>query len=282
MSDITVVVPTRDRPGPLARCLDALVAQDTDADVEVIVVDDASVDATAVAATLGRHGRARLLTGRGAGPAAARNLGARNANAPVVAFTDDDCAPDPGWIDSLLDRFATGARVVAGPTVNGRPDNRFAAASQIVTNHLVEAGLDGWTVAFAPTSNLAVTRDVHGEVEFDADFPLAAGEDRDYCDRLRAAGHPIVYEPAARVVHFQELGARGFWRQQRRYGEGAVHWRERGDGRGRQPVGFYADLVRAGWACRPSVGALVVIAQAATVVGMRRARSQREPSRSDR
>lgn len=269
---ISLVVPTRDRPASLARCLAALSGQRTDADVEVIVVDDSSVDGAAVATAIGGHGTARLLTATGAGPAAARNLGARNARAPIVAFTDDDCAPDPGWVDSLLAAFDRDATVVAGPTVSGRPRDRFAAASQTVTNHLVEAGLDGSTVTFAPTSNLAVRREVHLAVRFDEDFPLAAGEDRDYCDRLRGSGHAITYEPAARVEHFQDLGPRGFWRQQRRYGEGAVHWRDRGDDRGRQPIGFYTELVRKGRAQGPTVGALVVVAQVATLVGMRRAR----------
>ena len=70
-----------------------------------MVVDDASRDATA------KRARAapvvdRVLTGRGDGPAAARNLGAAAAGAPALAFLDADCVPARGWLAAGLRALA--------------------------------------------------------------------------------------------------------------------------------------------------------------------------------
>jgi glycosyltransferase involved in cell wall biosynthesis len=263
---VSVVVPTRDRPGPLDACLRALDAQ-TAPDLDVVVVDDGSLDATAVAAVVGRHRGVRLVRGEGRGPAAARNLGARAARGDLICFTDDDCRPGPGWAAALRRRADGGADAVVGPTRNGRPRSPLAAASQAVTNHLTAATLDAraGTVAFGPTSNVAVRAAVHERVPFDEDYPLAAGEDRDWCARLAAAGVALAWEPDAGVDHHQDLTLRTFWRQQSRYGRGAHRFH---GGRGRQPARFYLDLVRTGFAAGPRAGTLVLVAQAATAWGL--------------
>ncbi|HEX4902858.1 MAG TPA: glycosyltransferase [Acidimicrobiales bacterium] len=266
----SVVVPTRDRPDRLARCLLALDAQ-TEPALEVVVVDDGSRDPAAVEDAVGERARVRVVLAGGAGPAAARNLGAALAHGDVVCFTDDDCRPGPGWVSALTGAISGGAVAVAGPTRNGRPDDVWAAASQLVTNHLADTSrrVDA---PFAPTSNLAVRRDVFDGLRFDESFPLAAGEDREWCDRLAAAGHRLAWAEAAWVDHHQELGARGFWAQQVRYGRGAAHLRRQGGHRVQRPR-FYAGLLRRALAEGPAVAGAVIAGQVATAVGM--AREQR-------
>jgi glycosyltransferase involved in cell wall biosynthesis len=260
---VSVVIPSRDRPAALDACLTAL-AQQVDGPDEIVVVDDASVDVGAVVAIVGQ--RARLVRGAGRGPAAARNLGARHATGDLVLFTDDDCRPEPGWSGALRRRAEAGAEVVAGPTVVGDGAGPPARAAQVVTNHLVEASLADGVVAFAPTSNLAVRAEVLAELPFDERYPLAAGEDRDWCERLAVAGRAIAYEPGAVVRHHPALDLAGFWRQQVRYGRGAHRFRAAGD-RPRPPLAFYLDLLRKGFGQGPAAGGLVVLAQLATVVG---------------
>jgi glycosyltransferase involved in cell wall biosynthesis len=270
--EVAVVVPTRDRPGPLAACLEALERQSARA-FEVVVVDDGSLDAGAVARVVDASPRARLVRGAGRGPAAARNLGAVAARAPVLCFTDDDCRPGPGWVAALAARIRGGAAVVAGPTRNGRPDDAYGAASQAITNHLTRASFDPVTgrVAFAPTSNLACRAEVHRALPFDEDYPLAAGEDREWCDRLADQGIPLVFEPWAWVEHDQDLSLRRFWRQQERYGRGAFRFhRHRPPSERLQPRRFYTDLVGAGFDLGPAAGLLVVLAQLATASGVAR------------
>ncbi|MDZ7732939.1 MAG: glycosyltransferase family A protein [Acidimicrobiia bacterium] len=109
--DLSVVVPTRDRPHLLDRVPGrALADQDVDRPYEVVVVDDASHDADAVATVVGRYDVARLLRGEGRGPAAARNRGAHETAGPVARFTDDDCRPGRGWLRSLGADASTAGR----------------------------------------------------------------------------------------------------------------------------------------------------------------------------
>lgn len=263
---LSVVIPTRDRPDHLAACLGAVDAQILRPD-EVIVVDDASDDRSAVEAVVARSD-ARLVRGEGRGPAAARNRGVAESSGDVVCFTDDDCRPLAGWLVGLAAAIEAGAEVVAGPMVNGRPSDPYAAASQTVINHLTNSSREGAAVGFAPTANLAVRADVIRRVAFDESFPLAAGEDREWCDRLRLAGYPIVFAADAVVEHHQLLGWRGFWRQQANYGRGGARLRDRpGDEPGLQSPRFYVDLVRTGFASGARVGALVLLAQVATAAG---------------
>jgi GT2 family glycosyltransferase len=266
----SVVVPTRDRAAALEGCLRALEGQ-REVAFEVVVVDDASRDGAAVAAVVAEAPHARLVRGQGRGPAAARNLGAAAARAPVVCFTDDDCRPDPQWLLGLVARIERGASVAAGATVNGLPRDPYASASQTVINHLVDSSFDParGTVGFAPTCNVAVRADVFARFAFDETFPLAAGEDREWCSRLGSAGIALELAPDAVVAHHQDLSLRRFWRQQVRYGRGALRWRRAaGNEGGRQPVRFYVDLLRAGLTHGVRVGALVALSQVATATGI--------------
>jgi glycosyltransferase involved in cell wall biosynthesis len=120
-SKVSVVVATHNRAEDLARMLDGLVAQERPPD-EVIVVDDGSTDRTA--AVLERAERGGPLPLRvirrpvAAGPATAREEGWRAAGGDLIAFTDDDCVPGPGWL-------AAGERAWArrpGSFVQGRTE----------------------------------------------------------------------------------------------------------------------------------------------------------------
>lgn len=106
----SVVIPTHNRPARCAELLRRLVRQTVAPDrFEVLVVDDSSTDDTfdvlvsAVADVPYRLVPLRTSSNRG--PAAARNLGWRAASAPVVAFMDDDCLPEEGWLAAGIAAF---------------------------------------------------------------------------------------------------------------------------------------------------------------------------------
>ena len=111
--DATVIIPARDAAGHIGAALGALLDQRTSHSFEVLVVDDGSTDETAALAAAGGP-RVRVLSGRGDGPAAARNLGAREAKGRVLAFTDADCVPAPSWLDAGLAAVDAGADLVQG------------------------------------------------------------------------------------------------------------------------------------------------------------------------
>jgi glycosyltransferase involved in cell wall biosynthesis len=263
---ISVVVPTRDRPEALKRCLDALDAQTVAAQLEVVVVDDGSVEG-AVSSVVGRHPCARSIRQGGAGPAAARNAGAREALGSVLCFTDDDCVPGRAWVERLADALHAGGGAVCGRTI---PHGGVLADASELIAHAPAGPASGDTheVVFAPSNNLACTKAVFDATPFDESYPDAAGEDREWCARLIASGHRLRYVPSALLEHHQSLTMRRFLEQQVRYGEGAFRYRRGGSvDRPLEPPSFYAALVRRAFRQGLTVGLLVCVAQGATAVG---------------
>jgi glycosyltransferase involved in cell wall biosynthesis len=194
--------------------LDALAAQRDAPTFEVIVVDDGSEDDTA--AVLARRSAAapfplRTITlAQPMGPAAARNAGWQATSAPFVAFTDDDCVPQPAWLASLFEGLRT-ADIVQGQTV-GNPQQRPTGLFWWAPGATSENG-------FYETCNVAYRRStleqVHG---FDAGFrvrPRRAagvtsapvwGEDTDLALRAKEHGARSAFAPAAVVWHDLKAG----------------------------------------------------------------------------
>ena len=224
----SVVVPTHRRPARLALCLEALTAQTYPPEhYEVIVVEDGGPDPEL--AELRRRSFAPLRVSwvpqDHAGPAAARNHGARRAKNGHLAFTDDDCRPRPDWLARLAPRFAAGSgTVVGGHTVNAVDRNAFSAASQALVSYITDYGQRRGRAFFA-SNNIALACDAfHGLGGFDATFPIAGGEDRDFCDRALDHGYELIHAPEAVIEHDHHLTLPGFWRQHFAYGRGAYRF----------------------------------------------------------
>jgi glycosyltransferase involved in cell wall biosynthesis len=265
---ISVVIPTRDRPESLRRCLDALARQTALTELEVVVVDDGSAVPEPIAKVVGRHSFARLIRQDPSGPAQARNAGSASARGRVVCFTDDDCEPGADWAETLAAAIHTGVDAAAGRTLSADPESAVAAASELIAEAPVAAGVVAANeLTFAPSNNLACRTEVLAAVPFDERYPAAAGEDRDWCARLRAAGYVLRAERAASVIHRPGQTLRGFLRQQVRYGRGAYRFRAGSTHRRLEPPAFYAHLIRRGFARGARVGFLICIAQVATAIG---------------
>jgi GT2 family glycosyltransferase len=278
--DFTVIVPTYDRPVPLAKCIRALRAQDYDPEsFEVVVVDDGSRKPPDLG--LGPIGdRFRVIVASHGGPGRARNRGAQEACGRWIAFTDDDCEPEPSWLSALARAFRAGETgALGGRTQNGLPDNPFSTASQTLIDYLyLSWNQPGSAAPLFTSNNLALPAELFRTLGgFDASFPLAAAEDRDFCDRLARAGHRLTYVPAAEVVHRHDLSLRGFFRQHLNYGRGAVRFHQLKSRRTGQASGpgldpsFYSGLIRHVWNARVprpfSIAALLVLSQFAGGLG---------------
>jgi glycosyltransferase involved in cell wall biosynthesis len=119
---VSVIVPFRDRRALVRKLLDGLDAQTYD-DVEVLLVDDGSTDGAATEAA-GRVIGGRpviVLRQEGGGAVAARAAGVAVARGRILAFTDSDCVPEPGWLAAAVARIDAGADMVQGHT---RPERR--------------------------------------------------------------------------------------------------------------------------------------------------------------
>jgi GT2 family glycosyltransferase len=191
LMDASVVIPTKDRPLDLRRCLRALNEQQTDRRFEVIVVDDGSSPPIRPAEVeFLRH--ARVIRSEGVGPAAARNRGLHAALAPSILFTDDDTAPSPRWVESACTFLETCPDHVGveGPTVSPPFD---ALYERSVQNHHPGAY---WTC------NVAYTRDALLRLGgFSQAFPAAHAEDLDLAFRALRLG-PIGFVEDMLVTHF--------------------------------------------------------------------------------
>jgi glycosyltransferase involved in cell wall biosynthesis len=248
----SIVIPTYDRPIALADCLSALARQDYPRDgFEVIVVDDDSPESPGpIVAAFADRLAVTLVRQRHAGPAAARNAGAWRARGRFIAFTDDDCRPHRDWLGALAARFAVAPdHAIGGQALNVHDANRYALTSETIIQYIYQNN-SRTTRPFFASNNFAVPaaafRDIGG---FHLAFPLAAGEDREFCERWARQGRPMLYAPEARVDHAQRLSFAGFWRQQFNYGRAAWLFRRltadaAPDKRRLEPLSFYLDLVR--------------------------------------
>src|SRR5438105_1416080 len=98
----TVVVATRNRGPMIQEALSSILAL-REPGLEILVIDQSTNDSTrrAIADISGCDPRLRVHSTRTEGLARARNLGIQLAVGDVVAFTDDDCVVDPGWLRAI-------------------------------------------------------------------------------------------------------------------------------------------------------------------------------------
>lgn len=195
--EFSVVIPTYLRPSLLIKCLDALSRQQLSKnEFEIIVVDDGDDRTTAEIVKSFRDVfgiEARYLAqAQRRGPAAARNRGWRAARGRIVAFTDDDCQPQPEWLSSALTCFKRGAQVMTGQvkvSQSGRPTHQTRTAAFLETAEFV-------------TANCFCLRSALERVGgFTEEFDIAWREDSDLQFKFIRAGIPVGKCPEALVIH---------------------------------------------------------------------------------
>jgi len=252
----SVIIPTRNRPGQIHACLDALARQVLPAgSFEVIVVDDGSTNPLALNPAAWAHAFAlTLIRQANSGPAGARNRGAQEARADILAFTDDDCCPEPDWLAHMVDALQRSPRaLVGGSTENALKDSTGAETSQFILELVYEYfnhQPDG--AYFFASNNMACRRDTfHAIGGFDREFPSPAAEDREFCDRWRMSRHPLVWRRDARIRHRHPQTFIQFTRLHFRYGIGAFLYQDRRTARKsgtiHQDLGFHRALPRQAW-----------------------------------
>lgn len=278
----SIVIPTYNRPERLATCLEAITQLDYPRDrFEVIVVDDGSdTPMESMVTPFRQQLDITLITQSNAGPATARNKGATKAKGEFLVFTDDDCTPDPDWLKVLANHFTTAPdSLIGGRAINALPDNLFSTASQLLIDYLYDYyNTDPNQATFFASNNFALTKDTFHQLGgFDTTFPLAAGEDREWCDRWLNHGYQMIYAPQAQVHHAHQLTLRRFWRQHFNYGRGAFHFHQLRAKRNLdkmkvEPFSFYSNLLIYPFS-QPSqqpsllIAILFFLSQVANVVG---------------
>ena len=196
----SVIIPAYNASETVEACLSALWHQTVPRELyEIIVVDDGSTDDTA---DLARTAGARVIGQPNAGPATARNRGARVAAGELLLFTDADCEPVPGWIEAFLDAFADEGIVAAKGTYLTRQRSLTARFVQVEYEERYRITSRAAMVDSIDTYSAAYRRHVFMESGgFDPTFPFAAQEDVDLSFRLARKGYKMVFIPGAQVYH---------------------------------------------------------------------------------
>lgn len=205
-----MVVATRNRAARLRALLDSLAAQTLPSErFEVVVCDDASTDDTPAVLAEQRPLALRAVRHPVAGgPARARNSAAAVTGGRLIAFIDDDCVAQPGWLQAMVDAWGGDPRrIVQGP-VGPSPSerHRLGAFSYTIV-------VDGPTKNFE-CANVCYPRALFERLGgFDESYRLT-GEDCDLGWRALAAGAEHRFAPAAHVHHaVVQLGASGYLRR---------------------------------------------------------------------
>ena len=222
LPEISIVIPVKDRAGELRRCLASLTCLHYPQEkLQVIVVDDGSSDDSAQVAR--QYGAVLVPSGgTGRGPAAARNVGASQANGEIIAFIDSDCTASQEWLNELIPAFQDPAVAAVGGQVDGMctesaVDRYEAVMSSLSIGSRERIGSSGSDTFYLPSCNLLVRRTAFRSAGGFKDS-MHVGEDVDLTWRLRDAGWTITYLPAGRVLHEHRSTVRSFMSRRFDYG----------------------------------------------------------------
>ncbi len=287
--DVTVVIPVFGHVPALSATLAALTRMPMRV-ARIVVVDDASPEADAVAATVALAGRrsTRLIRrSRNGGPAAARNTGTAEVTTPLVAYLDAGCVPAPDWLEALLVQFADPEVALVAPRVRADPgrwsDGDDAGGDSMVGRHLRRviarfemrrSSLDlgarpgrvaaRTRVAYVPSACVVARTDEIRRVG-GFDETLAVGEDVDLVWRL-ARDRRLRYVPAGTASHDVRTSPRRWLARRFAYGTSAAPLAKRHPG-APVPVSVSA-WSAAAWAGVAAGHPLIGAAIAATSTGL--------------
>jgi glycosyltransferase involved in cell wall biosynthesis len=212
----TVAVCTRNRPRELEQCLRAILAASA-AGTDVLVVDSAPSDEQAVA--IARKYEARYVREQLPGLSRARNRVAAGTEAQIVAYVDDDCVPQPGWLDPLLREFSDpGVMACAGraealrlETETERRCEAVLRATPPNERTIVDRSQPDWfaTVNFGGVGNgynMAFRRSAFAvwpgfDVRLGRGAPLYGSEEHYAFFALVERGYRVVFTPWSLVLH---------------------------------------------------------------------------------
>lgn len=219
MPPITVVVCTRDRADQLARCVRCLMAT-AYPDFEILIVDNSvhpeptRLVCEQLGVSYAREARPGLSRARNAALAAARHR--------WIAFTDDDCLPEPGWLTEMVRKLQdTNCRAVCGLVLPAQLENSAEIAFEIYGG----LGRGFGDLAFEPNVVRArrwrpaetwrfgagacmlidgdLARDLGGfDLDLGAGTPCGCSEDTLLWYQMLRRGHSIHYAPRAVVHHY--------------------------------------------------------------------------------
>jgi glycosyltransferase involved in cell wall biosynthesis len=210
MTAISVVIPTRGRPDLIGRAVRSVLANDHP-DFEVLVIDQSDDDGTATVVRDIARADLRVTYVHTSPPGLSRayNLGARLANAPILAFTDDDCVARPDWVAAIARAFAEEADADMLYGAVALPSELRGVSGVVPVLPMPRARLDrrnGFRI-YGMGANFALRRELLDRIGgFDEILggggPLRSSQDFDFQYRAYLADAVVLLRPEVSVDHY--------------------------------------------------------------------------------
>jgi len=218
--EASIIIPVFNKADFTFQCLRSLFREIDLTRNEIIVVDNASSDETALMlARLGNRLRV-IRNAENKGFVEACNAGAGAARGKFLIFLNNDTIVQPEWLDALIETAESDEKIGAVGSMMIFPDGRLQEAGGIIwrdgTTHLYGYGKHAEEMQFnfvrevdyCSGASLLVSKDLFERFGgFDARFAPAYYEDTDFCMSIRAAGYKVVYQPLSKVVHYESVTA---------------------------------------------------------------------------
>lgn len=216
---VSVIIPAYNAEKTIRDTIVKCLEQDySSGRLEIIVVDDGSVDKTAQVV---KEYPVKYLYQENAGPAKARNLGFQNSRSEIIFFIDADCIPRSDWVSGLLKHYTE-------ETVGGcggsyallNPDSMLARCihQEILYRH----SRIPKECRFLGSYNVSFRKKVLVETGgFNEDYKIASGEDIDLSYKILKKGYKLIFDKDIRVLHPHPESLMKYLRQQ----YGRAFWR---------------------------------------------------------
>jgi cellulose synthase/poly-beta-1,6-N-acetylglucosamine synthase-like glycosyltransferase len=196
---ISVIIPIHNASEGISACLDALEGQTAPREeYEIIVVNDGPADTT-IETIADRHG-AIFLSQSQRGAAAARNLGAKQAQGDIFLFTDADCVAESNWVEAMTAPFADREVIGVCGVVRTCQTGLVPRFIQLEYDYRYRSIAKHTRIDFINTGTAGYREHVFMDIGGFREHLLGA-EDAELSFRLASQGHKMVFVPEAIVYH---------------------------------------------------------------------------------
>ena len=218
--DISIVIPVYNKIEYTYNCLKSIAqVSDTDLSYEVIVVDNASTDATPKLLKKTKN-LVAIINKENKGFVEACNIGAELARGRHILFLNNDTEVTPRWLDRMMDPFLTDDKVGITGAKLLYPDGSLQEAGNIIWQDA-----SGWNygrghtpdlpeysyrkeVDYCSGACLMITKALWEKAGgFDKRYAPAYYEDTDLCFTIRQMGYKVIFQPEAKVIHYEGVSA---------------------------------------------------------------------------
>lgn len=209
---LSVIVPCYNSERTIRPCLQALLAQQTGVEFEIVVVDSSADGTARIVETEFRSVRLIKLPER-TFAGSARNIGIAATQAPYCLMIDSDCVAAPDLIDRAMARHREDQyAAVGGSLANGTPGSISGTIGYLIEFKEFMPTAHLRLVTSVPTANVVYRREALERYGgFDKEMRLA--EDIFLHWQMFQAGDRILFDPELRVTHLNKTG----WRQILKY-----------------------------------------------------------------